>query len=232
MAPAPGRRARLGGHDRGPGGSGRQEGSRGRWRRAGGTGIGSRKGVHPSFYEAAGHVKTLCPLRGVVLVVLIAGDCCWSRRLRFREVPSSFYSRSSGASHFARGARGEFEGWGRHLRGAPRTAAKETCALTHPSNLRETGGTHRLLLSLSPEGWRRGRAVGSVVGRRRSRRGAARRECRPSGGRARRQRRASRAAQRCGGPTGGGPPPVAGGAGGWRRRLGSTASASGRGRPW
>ena len=31
-----------------------------------------------------------------------------------------------------------FEGWGRHLRSGPATAAKSTLALTHPSNLRET----------------------------------------------------------------------------------------------
>src|SRR6266850_2524262 len=39
----------------------------------------------------------------------------------------------------ARRRRRGFEGWGRHLRGGPATAAKATCALTHPSNLRETG---------------------------------------------------------------------------------------------
>src|SRR5436309_4445139 len=61
MAPAPGRRARFGGHDRGPGGSGRQEGSRGRWRRAGGTGIGSGKGVHPSYDPALHEGEGLAP---------------------------------------------------------------------------------------------------------------------------------------------------------------------------
>jgi hypothetical protein len=30
-----------------------------------------------------------------------------------------------------------FEGWGRHLRGGPATAARQHFALTHPSNLRE-----------------------------------------------------------------------------------------------
>ena len=43
-------------------------------------------------------------------------------------------SPSSGARRRRRG----FEGWGRHLRGGPATAAKATFALTHPSNLRET----------------------------------------------------------------------------------------------
>jgi hypothetical protein len=37
----------------------------------------------------------------------------------------------------ARRRRRGFEGWGRHLRGGPATAAKQHVALTHPSNLRE-----------------------------------------------------------------------------------------------
>ena len=56
-----------------------------------------------------------------------------------REVPSALYSRSSKARGTRRRMRG-FEGWGRHLRSGPATAAKPTFALTHPSNLRETIG--------------------------------------------------------------------------------------------
>jgi hypothetical protein len=48
----------------------------------------------------------------------------------------SFYSRLSGASGARRRMRG-VEGWGRHIRNGTRTAATETYALTHPSNLRE-----------------------------------------------------------------------------------------------
>jgi hypothetical protein len=44
-------------------GSGRQEGSRGRWRRAGGTGVGAGKGVHPS-YDPALHEGEGLALRG------------------------------------------------------------------------------------------------------------------------------------------------------------------------
>jgi hypothetical protein len=53
-----------------------------------------------------------------------------------REVGSSFYSRSSGASGARRRMRG-VEGWGRHLGNGARAAAKSTHAFTHPSNLRE-----------------------------------------------------------------------------------------------
>ena len=58
-----------------------------------------------------------------------------------REVPSALYSRSSRARGTRRRMRG-FEGWGRHLRSGPATAAKPTFALTHPSNLRETIEAH------------------------------------------------------------------------------------------
>jgi len=54
-----------------------------------------------------------------------------------REVQSSFYSRSSGASGARRRMRG-VEGWGRHLRNGAHPAATSTYALTHPSNLCET----------------------------------------------------------------------------------------------
>jgi hypothetical protein len=55
---------------------------------------------------------------------------------RSREVRSALYSRSSRARDARRRMRG-FEGWGRHLRGGPATAAKQHVALTHPANLRE-----------------------------------------------------------------------------------------------
>ena len=54
-----------------------------------------------------------------------------------REVLSALYSRSSKARSTRPRMRG-FEGWARHLRSGPATAAKPTFALTHPSNLRET----------------------------------------------------------------------------------------------
>ena len=65
-----------------------------------------------------------------------------------REGPSALYSRSSKARGTRRRMRG-FEGRGRHLRSGPATAAKATCALTHPSNLaRDHQAHHHTIISI------------------------------------------------------------------------------------
>lgn len=96
---------------------------------------GRRRGErHGAFYEAAGRVKSLLCLSLCFVSVV------WCRGV---SGPARFCHPSIRA-HQGRGiparrrTRG-FEGWGRHLRGGTRTAAKAPCALTHPSNLRETG---------------------------------------------------------------------------------------------
>ena len=78
-------------------------------------------------------------LRSAVVPLLPLSCVSGLRRWLYgsREVRSSFYSRSSVASDARRRMRG-VEGWGRHLCDGSRTAARNDCALTHPSNLRET----------------------------------------------------------------------------------------------
>ena len=104
----------------------------------GGAGKGREgaEGVDVDLYEAG------WPCQVVMCPSLCLGSACsrsMGRGLGSREVPSALYSRSSKARGTRRRMRG-FEGWGRHLRSGPATAAKPTFALTHPSNLRETIG--------------------------------------------------------------------------------------------
>jgi len=107
--------------------------------------VASENAGYVAFYEAAGRVKSFGRSE-LVSSMLIRGDGCWSG-LRSREVPSSFYSRSSGGKRLSSPAQEGIRGWGRHLAGGTRPAAKATFALTHPSNLRETGA-----LTLGPLG--------------------------------------------------------------------------------
>jgi len=97
-------------------------------------GEATENGRYVDFYEAAARVKrdrcvrcSSCSLRSDQRSTASDPDP--------REVGSSFYSRSSGASGARRRMRG-VERWGRHLGNGARTAAKSTHAFTHPSNLR------------------------------------------------------------------------------------------------
>jgi len=94
----------------------------------------NRKIYHVDFYEAAARVKRARCLRCVSYALRPTSAVTATHGSR--EVWSSFYSRSSGASGARRRMRG-VEGWGRHLCNGARTAAKSTYAFTHPSNLRE-----------------------------------------------------------------------------------------------